>query len=111
MLSEQDKYAKDDMIGWAETTVSALLSKQPIKLADRPGGNTPNPGTLAVSSIHITRFPSFLDYISEGCELTVTCAVDFTASNGDPKTDSKSLHAMANGWNQYQQVPRVAVVT
>jgi hypothetical protein len=56
-----------------------------------------------VTQIHVTRIPTFLDYITEGCELTVTMAVDFTASNGDPK-DPKSLHAMAQGqWNQYQQ--------
>lgn len=93
------------MIGWAETTVQALLSNQPIRLNDRPGGSTPNPGTLAVSTVHITRYPKFLDYIAEGCELTVTCAVDFTASNGDPTSDPQSLHAMVQGsWNQYQQV-------
>jgi hypothetical protein len=45
--------------------VSTLLSGQPLVLNDRPGGKTANPGTLAVSSAHITRFPSFLDYISE----------------------------------------------
>jgi len=79
---DEDKMSSHDMIGWIETTVSTLLSGQPLVLNDRPGGKTANPGTLAVSSAHITRFPSFLDYISEGLELTVTVAVDFTASNG-----------------------------
>ena len=33
---------------------------------------TAKPGSLAVDSIHVTRVPTFLDYITEGCELTVT---------------------------------------
>jgi len=33
---------------------------------------TAKPGSLAVESIHVTRIPTFLDYITEGCELTVT---------------------------------------
>ena len=35
--------------------------------------------------------PSFLDYIAGGCELAFTVAVDFTGSNGDPRSAS-SLH-------------------
>ena len=48
--------------------------------------------------------PTWLDYIMEGCEVTLNVAVDFTASNGDPK-DPSSLHAAIDGGglNQYQQ--------
>eukprot|EP00918_Siedleckia_nematoides_P098130 GHVU01214836.1.p1 GENE.GHVU01214836.1~~GHVU01214836.1.p1 ORF type:complete len:563 (+),score=135.63 GHVU01214836.1:54-1691(+) len=100
---DEDSMSSDDMIGWIETTVNQLLSRQPLVLNDRPGGKTAKPGSLAIDSIHITRIPSFLDYITEGCELTVTMAVDFTASNGDP-ADPKSLHAMVQGQlNQYQK--------
>jgi hypothetical protein len=35
--------------------------------------------------------PTFADYIAGGCELRVTVAIDFTASNGDPRQES-SLH-------------------
>ena len=35
--------------------------------------------------------PSFVDYLKGGCEVSLMIAVDFTASNGDPKTQ-QSLH-------------------
>ena len=35
--------------------------------------------------------PTFADYIAGGCQLRVTVAIDFTASNGDPRKES-SLH-------------------
>ena len=59
----------------------------------RPGGHTAKPGSLAIEHAFITRIPTFLDYIMEGCELTLTVSVDFTASNGKP-LDPKSLHAL-----------------
>jgi len=59
----------------------------------RPGGHTAKPGSLAIELAFITRVPTFLDYIMEGCELTLTVSVDFTASNGK-QLDPKSLHAL-----------------
>ena len=51
---DEDKLSSNDMIGWIETTVNSLLSEQPLVLNDRPGGKTARPGTLAVTSAHIT---------------------------------------------------------
>ncbi len=49
------------------------------------------------------RTPNFLDYIQEGCDLTFSVAVDFTASNKSIQ-DPASLHHIAEGvLNQYQQ--------
>ncbi|VVA90554.1 unnamed protein product [Arabis nemorensis] len=47
---------------------------------------------------------SFLDYISSGFELNFMVAVDFTASNGDPR-NSSSLHYIdpSGRLNSYQQ--------
>jgi hypothetical protein len=50
-----------------------------------------NSGKLELSSIVIDEEISFLDYIRGGTELHFAVAIDFTASNGDPK-DPHSLH-------------------
>jgi hypothetical protein len=38
--------------------------------------------------------PSFIDYISGGCEINVAVAIDFTGSNGDPRTPG-TLHYLS----------------
>ena len=44
---------------------------------------------------------TFIDYILGGCEINFHLAIDFTASNGDPKFGT-SLHYMGNNFkNQY----------
>uniref|UniRef100_A0A8C4HFA0 C2 domain-containing protein n=1 Tax=Dicentrarchus labrax TaxID=13489 RepID=A0A8C4HFA0_DICLA len=58
-------------------------------------------GSLCVSSLRFNHFNhtvislflmhSFLDYIMGGCQIQFTVAIDFTASNGDPR-NSCSLH-------------------
>lgn len=47
--------------------------------------------------------PSFMDYLNSGCELSLCIAIDFTGSNGDPRTPS-SLHYISpdGSFNDYQ---------
>jgi len=44
-----------------------------------------------VSNCSFVKHYTFLDYLYGGCELSVIVAIDFTASNGDPRT-TESLH-------------------
>ena len=101
---DEDPATKDDMIGWVETTYKELAEKKTVGLNDRPGGSTKEPGSIAVDRIHIIRYPTLYDYISNGCELTVSVAIDFTMSNGDP-ADPSSLHYIQpdGSLNQYEQ--------
>ncbi|XP_066950988.1 copine-8-like isoform X1 [Macrobrachium rosenbergii] len=58
-------------------------------------------GKLILNSITSHIEPSFLDYIRGGTQIHFTVAVDFTASNGDPKLPG-SLHYFQPGVdNQY----------
>jgi hypothetical protein len=43
--------------------------------------------------------PSFVDYLKEGWTISTVCAIDFTASNGNPASKT-SLHAFGPN-NQY----------
>ncbi|XP_013888572.1 copine-4 [Austrofundulus limnaeus] len=45
----------------------------------------------AIDGRQIIKMHSFLDYIMGGCQIQFTVAIDFTASNGDPR-NSCSLH-------------------
>ncbi|NXD73748.1 CPNE7 protein, partial [Eolophus roseicapillus] len=59
--------------------------------------NYKNSGVVVLLDLKIHRVYSFLDYIMGGCQIHFTVAIDFTASNGDPR-NSCSLHYI----NPYQ---------
>nr|XP_020465472.1 copine-7 [Monopterus albus] len=59
--------------------------------------NYKNSGVVILSDLKLHRVYSFLDYIMGGCQIHFTVAIDFTASNGDPR-NSCSLHYI----NPYQ---------
>ena len=50
-------------------------------------------GLLVMKKCQIVIQPSFIDYIQGGTNMNFSIAVDFTASNGDPR-DQRSLHYM-----------------
>uniref|UniRef100_A0A2K6LN00 Copine 7 n=1 Tax=Rhinopithecus bieti TaxID=61621 RepID=A0A2K6LN00_RHIBE len=56
-----------------------------------------NSGAVILADLKFHRVYSFLDYIMGGCQIHFTVAIDFTASNGDPR-NSCSLHYI----NPYQ---------
>lgn len=75
----------------AKTTVSApsasVLSASPAAFVPQSHGGD-----------------SFVDYISGGCELNVSIAVDFTGSNGDPRKPGTLHHLNAGGVrNDYER--------
>uniref|UniRef100_A0A8D3CZC1 Copine VII n=1 Tax=Scophthalmus maximus TaxID=52904 RepID=A0A8D3CZC1_SCOMX len=59
--------------------------------------NYKNSGVVILTDMKLHRVYSFLDYIMGGCQIHFTVAIDFTASNGDPR-NSCSLHYI----NPYQ---------
>ncbi|MCI4383123.1 hypothetical protein PGIGA_G00022630 [Pangasianodon gigas] len=59
--------------------------------------NYKNSGLVILTDVKLHRVYSFLDYIMGGCQIHFTVAIDFTASNGDPR-NSCSLHYI----NPYQ---------
>jgi len=61
------------------------------KKKSKKGSKYKNSGFLHVNYCILELQPTFLDYISNGTELSFTVAIDFTASNGNPQ-DPRSLH-------------------
>ncbi|XP_073678634.1 copine-4 isoform X1 [Garra rufa] len=109
-----DSNGKHDFIGEFQTTFkdmkAAMDGKQAPsqeKLQTDPGQkiqwecinpkyqvkkkNYRNSGMVILTLCKIIKMHSFLDYIMGGCQIQFTVAIDFTASNGDPR-NSCSLH-------------------
>ncbi|RUS84077.1 hypothetical protein EGW08_008189 [Elysia chlorotica] len=98
-----------DYIGSFVTTVRELSRGQCAgniyeciseKKKAKKGKKYQNSGTVELMSCRIEKVFTFLDYIRGGTRIHCTFAVDFTASNGDPKIPA-SLHYM----NPYRPNP------
>ena len=57
-------------------------------------------GTLQLQNLKVERQHSFLEYVFGGCQVDLSFAIDFTLSNGDPRSPD-SLHYMDPNRNQY----------
>ncbi|KAK7139159.1 hypothetical protein R3I93_016326 [Phoxinus phoxinus] len=109
-----DSNGKHDFIGEFQTTFkemkSAMEGKQALSQEKLPTDlgqkiqwecinpkyqvkkkNYRNSGMVILTLCKIIKMHSFLDYIMGGCQIQFTVAIDFTASNGDPR-NSCSLH-------------------
>uniref|UniRef100_A0A8C6SST7 Copine IVb n=1 Tax=Neogobius melanostomus TaxID=47308 RepID=A0A8C6SST7_9GOBI len=95
-----DSNGKHDFIGEFQTTFKELRAEQDGKQIQweciNPKyqvkkKNYRNSGMVILNHCKIIKMYSFLDYIMGGCQIQFTVAIDFTASNGDPR-NSCSLH-------------------
>lgn len=89
---------KHKIIGQVKTTVNQLqelgLARTSLTLTRQSNAAkhvNKSRGNLFVNSCKITPIFTFLDYVFGGCEISFLVAVDFTASNGDPRSPG-SLH-------------------
>uniref|UniRef100_A0AAQ5XJ55 C2 domain-containing protein n=1 Tax=Amphiprion ocellaris TaxID=80972 RepID=A0AAQ5XJ55_AMPOC len=93
-----DSNGKHDFIGEFQTTFKEMRAEQEGKQWECINPkyqikkkNYRNSGTVILNHCKIIKMYSFLDYIMGGCQIQFTVAIDFTASNGDPR-NSCSLH-------------------
>jgi len=106
-----DSDGSNDLIGSFKTTYAQLLTTKTFDLINESKKSKTkkyiNSGVLNILSIREIRIPSFLDYVTSGTEVSLIVGVDYTASNGDPRTPT-SLHFFnPNGPNEYMQAIRV----
>ena len=64
---------------------------------------SPSPKTYVPSAASSNTSPTFVDYVSGGCELNVVVAIDFTGSNGDPRMPGTLHHLNADAKNDYEK--------
>ncbi|GKY97057.1 hypothetical protein MPSEU_000664300 [Mayamaea pseudoterrestris] len=58
------------------------------------------------SSRRTRRRPEFVDYLSSGCQISLAVAIDFTASNGDPRQPGTPHYfhpSDSKEWNDYEK--------
>ncbi|XP_029006220.1 copine-1 [Betta splendens] len=104
--SDYDSDGTHDLIG-SFTTKTSDLQNAPVEFdcihpdKQKKKKSYKNSGVVCVKSCKMTAQYSFLDYVMGGCQLNFTVGIDFTGSNGDPRTP-QSLHYMSpDGLNQY----------
>ncbi|KAM9309095.1 copine-4-like [Pholidichthys leucotaenia] len=95
-----DSNGKHDYIGEFEATFNEMRAAIDGRQVQWPcinpkykvkKKNYKNSGIVILNQCKIIKMHSFLDYIMGGCQIHFTVAIDFTASNGDPR-NSCSLH-------------------
>ncbi|TVU19126.1 hypothetical protein EJB05_35260, partial [Eragrostis curvula] len=101
-----DSSGDHELIGSFQTTINQLEGLSNSKSAANfyHKGHRKLKGQLFVDKMQEKIQHTFLDYISSGFELNFMVAVDFTASNGDPRVP-QSLHYIdpSGRPNSYQQ--------
>nr|XP_046226533.1 copine-3-like isoform X2 [Scatophagus argus] len=60
-----------------------------------------NSGVIIVKKCKIVKEYTFLDYIMGGCQINFTIAIDFTGSNGDPRSPMSLHYINPQGFNEY----------
>uniref|UniRef100_A0A673BKD7 Copine-3-like n=1 Tax=Sphaeramia orbicularis TaxID=375764 RepID=A0A673BKD7_9TELE len=60
-----------------------------------------NSGIIVIKKCKIVKDYTFLDYIMGGCQINFTIAIDFTGSNGDPRTPQSLHYINPQGYNEY----------
>ncbi|XP_065064940.1 copine-3-like [Rhopilema esculentum] len=102
---DHDDDGGHDLIGSCTTNVRQMIeaSKHEISLPcinpkkQQKKKNYVNSGIIILSYSKYLKGHSFVDYLSHGCQIHFTVAIDFTASNGNPNATT-SLHYI----NPYQ---------
>jgi len=84
---DYDASNSHDKLGLVETTVRKLLSTDRFDVSC----NAAKFGRFLIRRAEIKKVPSFLEYLSGSCRMRFMAAVDFTSSNGDPRSRD-SLH-------------------
>ncbi|KAH0617595.1 hypothetical protein JD844_016013 [Phrynosoma platyrhinos] len=107
---DYDSDGSHDLIGIFQTTMAKLkeASRQsPIEYEcinekkKQKKKSYKNSGIISIKHCEIIIECTFLDYIMGGCQLNFTVGIDFTGSNGDPRSPDSLHYISPNGVNEY----------
>lgn len=97
------------LIGSFKTTLAEMQTGTPTSPAEFECVNPKklkkkdykNSGVVCVRRCELVKEFTFLDFIMGGCQINFTIAIDFTGSNGDPKTPQSLHYINPEGYNEY----------
>uniref|UniRef100_A0A1A8HIV2 Copine-3 n=1 Tax=Nothobranchius korthausae TaxID=1143690 RepID=A0A1A8HIV2_9TELE len=107
---DYDNDGSHDLIGTFETTMKRLQEASQTSPAEFECINSKkkqkkksykNSGVVCVKLCQVVKEYTFLDYIMGGCQINFTVAVDFTGSNGDPRSPDSLHYISPQGVNEY----------
>ncbi|XP_043363580.1 copine-3 isoform X2 [Dermochelys coriacea] len=107
---DYDNDGSHDLIGSFLTTMSKLNEASRSSPAEfecinekkrQKKKSYKNSGVVSVKHCEIIVECTFLDYIMGGCQLNFTVGIDFTGSNGDPRSPDSLHYISPNGVNEY----------
>lgn len=107
---DYDSDGSHDLIGIFETTMTKFKEAKrsmPVEFdcinhkKKQKKKSYKNSGVVSVKQCEITIEYTFLDYIMGGCQMNFIVGVDFTGSNGDPRSPDSLHYISPNGVNQY----------
>uniref|UniRef100_A0A671Z1V1 Copine-3 n=1 Tax=Sparus aurata TaxID=8175 RepID=A0A671Z1V1_SPAAU len=107
---DYDNDGSHDLIGTFETTMTRLQEASRTSPAEFECINSKkkqkkkgykNSGVVSVKLCQVVKEYTFLDYIMGGCQINFTVAIDFTGSNGDPKSPQSLHYISPQGVNEY----------
>uniref|UniRef100_A0A8D3EG22 Copine 3 n=1 Tax=Scophthalmus maximus TaxID=52904 RepID=A0A8D3EG22_SCOMX len=93
---DYDDDGSHDLIGTFETTMTRL--QEASSSSNQKRTSYKNSGVV---SVKLCKEYTFLDYIMGGCQINFTVAIDFTGSNGDPKSPQSLHYISPQGVNEY----------
>uniref|UniRef100_A0A8C6ZSW9 Copine-3 n=1 Tax=Nothoprocta perdicaria TaxID=30464 RepID=A0A8C6ZSW9_NOTPE len=107
---DYDGDGSHDLIGSFQTTMSKLKEasrSSPVEFEcinekkRQKKKSYKNSGIVSVKHCEIIVECTFLDYIMGGCQLNFTVGIDFTGSNGDPRSPDSLHYLSPSGVNEY----------
>jgi hypothetical protein len=87
-------------VSYVQTTVKELRTVQTHTLKLIRNGQTG--GEIFLANFVYSENPNFAEYLRSGWQLSLSVAIDFTASNGKV-SDPRSLHYPGGVSNEYEQ--------
>uniref|UniRef100_A0A8C1RKB6 Copine-3 n=2 Tax=Cyprinus carpio TaxID=7962 RepID=A0A8C1RKB6_CYPCA len=96
---DKDEDTSSDMIGEFTCTAVEFDCIHPEKQKKKKSYK--NSGVIRIKYCKLEAQYSFLDYVMGGCQINFTVGIDFTGSNGDPRSPDSLHYLSPNGVNQY----------